>query len=354
MMKKRILLAGALVLAMAVGTGCSSGSKTEAPAPAASEGTAQASQEPASEAGNAGELSYPEKDITVIVPFTAGGNADLSMRALCTAANEGGFFNGHTLVVENVGGGGAVIGQTQAFEAEKDGYTLMLYTSSVINNDIFNETEYRYNDFLPIAGYNPDPEVIFCPANAPYDTLEEFYEWAAGQETVLAATPGHTTGHHIRLMNMAEDHQFNFDYIHTDGAADQLLQVMGGHVDISMNTVGATKSAYEDGTIKILAAMSEERVAGMEDVPTFRELGEELIDGADRGICVVKGVDDAIYQYLVEEFKKVIETDAFVKNMETINGIGMYKTPEQYQSYMDNTYNSIKDILPKLEEEASN
>ena len=217
MMKKRILLAGALVLAMAVGTGCSSGSKTEAPAPEASEGTAQASQEPASEAGNAGELSYPEKDITVIVPFTAGGNADLSMRALCTAANEGGFFNGHTLVVENVGGGGAVIGQTQAFEAEKDGYTLMLYTSSVINNDIFNETEYRYNDFLPIAGYNPDPEVIFCPANAPYDTLEEFYEWAAGQETVLAATPGHTTGHHIRLMNMAEDHQFNFDYIHTDG-----------------------------------------------------------------------------------------------------------------------------------------
>lgn len=352
---KRLMMLGCALMAVMAVTGCSgsNSSKTEAPANTAAEAQTTAAEKQESDEA-AGQLAYPEKDITVIVPFTAGGNADLSMRALCTAANEGGFFNGHTLVVENVGGGGAVIGQTQAFEAEKDGYTLMLYTSSVINNDIFNETEYRYDDFLPIAGYNPDPEVIFCPKDAPYNTLDEFFEWAAKQDVVLAATPGHTTGHHIRLMNMAEEHNFNFDYIHTDGAADQLLQVMGGHVDISMNTVGATKSAYEDGTIKILAVAAEERVEGLEEIPTFLELGETLLDGADRGICVVKGVDDAIYQYLVEEFKKVIETEAFKKNMETINGIGMYKSPEQYQAYMDNTYQSIKDILPKLEAEAAN
>lgn len=349
-MRKLIMLGCILTMGMVM-TACGKDVSSNTETSAGSTGIAQTSSD---ENADNGGLAYPEKDITVIVPFTAGGNADLSMRALCTAANEGGFFNGHTLVVENVGGGGAVIGQTQAFEAPKDGYTLMLYTSSVINNDIFNETEYRYDDFLPIAGYNPDPEVIFCPKDAPYDTLEEFYEWAAGQDVILAATPGHTTGHHIRLMNIAEEHKFNFDYIHTDGAADQLLQVMGGHVDISMNTVGATKSAYEDGAIKILAVASEERLEGMEEIPTFLELGENLIDGADRGICVVKGVDDDIYQYLVEEFKKVIETDAFKKNMETINGIGMYKSPEQYQEYMDNTYQAIKDILPKLEAEASN
>lgn len=357
-MKKWSVVLCAMVLAL----GCA-GCKAESKAPAETAKTEAAKTEAAKESAQTGggdqaetvaELAYPEKDITVIVPFSAGGNADLSMRALCTAANEGGFFNGRTLVVENVAGGGAVIGQTQAFEAPKDGYTLMLYTSSVINNDIFNETTYRYNDFLPIAGYNPDPEVIFCPKDAPYNTLQEFYDWAAGQEVVLAATPGHTTGHHIRLMNMGEDHNINFDYIHTDGAADQLLQVMGGHVDVSMNTIGATKSAYEDGNIKILAVAAEERVQGLEEVPTFLELGESLVDGADRGICVAKGVDDAIYQYLVEEFKKVIETEAFKKNMATINGMGMYKSPEQYQAYMDNTYNSIKDILPKLEAEAAN
>ena len=162
-----------------------------------------------SDSQEAASLNYPTQDITVIIPFDAGGNADLSMRALINAANDGGYFNGVTLVPENVGGGGAVIGQTQAFNAAPDGYTLMLYTSSVINNDVFNDTEYRYDDFLPIAGYNPDPEVVYCPSDAPYDTLQEFFDWAAKQDVVLAATPGHTTGHHIRLMNMAEDYGFN-------------------------------------------------------------------------------------------------------------------------------------------------
>ena len=351
-MKKLLAVISALSVLLAI-AGCGGTSETSS---AASESAAPASSAASEEAASGeatAELDYPTQDITVIVPFTAGGNADLSMRALTMAANEGGFFNGQTLVVENVGGGGAVIGQTQAFEAPKDGYTLMLYTSSVINNDIFNDTVYRYDDFLPIAGYNPDPEVIYCSSDAPYNTLQEFYDWAAQQEVVLAATPGHTTGHHIRLMNMAEDHGFNFDYIHTDGAADQLLQVMGGHVDISMNTVGATKSAYEDGTIKILAVAAEERVEGLEDIPTFLELGETLVDGADRGICVAKGVDEAIYNYLVEEFKKVIETDLFKENMAAIDGIAEYKTPEQYQKYMDDTYNTIEAILPKLEDAAA-
>lgn len=342
-----VMLSLAMVFALSA---CGGTDKTPDTPPAQPENSAPSGTP---EAAEPAPLDYPTKDITVIVPFNAGGNADLSMRALCNTANDLGFFNGHTLVVENVGGGGAVIGQTQAFESAPDGYTLMLYTSSVINNDIFNDTTYRYNDFIPIAGYNPDPETIYCPADAPYDTLQEFFDWAAQQDTVLASTPGHTTGHHIRLMNMAEDKGFNFEYMHTDSASEQLLQIMGGQADISMNTVGATKAAYEDGTIKILAVAAEERVEGLEDVPTCNECGYELIDGADRGICIVKGVDEAIYQYLVEEFKKVIETDEFKEAMATINGIGMYKTPEQYQAYMDNTYASIQAVLPKLEEAAA-
>lgn len=356
-MKKPLTLIAALTIAATL---CACGqantptpSQSASPTPSQSASPSPSQSSSASSEQSAAPLDYPTKDITVIVPFSAGGNADLSMRALCNTANDLGLFNGHTLVVENVGGGGAVIGQTQAFEAAPDGYTLMLYTSSVINNDIFNETIYRYDDFLPIAGYNPDPEVVYCPADAPYNTLQEFFDWAAQQDTVLASTPGHTTGHHIRLMNMAEDKGFNFEYLHTDSAAEQLLQVMGGQADISMNTVGATKSAYEDGTIKILAVAAEERVAGLENVPTCNESGYNLVDGADRGISVVKGVDDAIYNYLVEEFKKVIETSQFEEAMATINGIGMYKTPEQYKTYMDNTYNSIQAVLPKLEEAAS-
>lgn len=310
---------------------------------------------PVSEAGGqkAKIDAYLTKDITVIVPFSAGGNADLSMRALVQGANDSGLFGGATLVVENVSGGGAVIGQTQAFENAADGYTLMLYTSSVINNDLFNETEYRYNDFLPICGYCPDPEVLYVPANSPYNTWEELIE-AAKTKTLVASTPGHTTGHHIRLMNMAEDYSVNFDYVHTDSAAEQMLQVLGNQVDFSMNTLGSALSNYKDGQIKILGIATESRRNECPDVPTFAEMGYNLVDGANRGLAIKKdGVDMDIYNWLVETFKQVCETQSFISGMENIGCIPEWQSPGSYQTYMDTTYQSIEKIIPKLEEAAA-
>ncbi len=297
--------------------------------------------------------AYLTKDITVIVPFNAGGNADLSMRALVQGANDSGLFGNSTLVVENVGGGGAVIGQTQVFESPADGHTLMLYTSSVINNDIFNETEYRYDDFLPICGYCPDPEVLYVPANSPYNTLQDLLD-AAKTKTLVASTPGHTTGHHIRLMNMAEDYNVNFDYVHTDSAAEQMLQVLGNHVDFSMNTLGSALSNYQDGQIKILGIATETRRDECPDVPTFIEMGYNLVDGANRGLSIkMNGVDMDIYNWLVDTFQQVCQNPSFTTGMKNIGCIPEWQSPEDYRKYMDSTYKSIVAILPKLEEAAA-
>lgn len=292
-------------------------------------------------------LGFPKKDIKVIIPFSAGGGADLSMRMFCETANNGDFFNNVTLVAENLPGGGAVIGQTAAFRATPDGYTMLLYTSSLINNDIFNDVVYQYDDFKPLAGYCPDPEIVLVPVNAPYKTLPEFYEYAKNH-SVNVSTPGNATGHHIRGLAMAKKHGFNFNYMHSDGAAVQLQQIMGGHCDISFTTVGACEVAVRDGTVKALAIMSEERLEKLPDVPTFREYGEDLVDGADRGIAVHKDVPEEIYRYLCEEAAKVIQTQEFKSRMDKIGLIGLYKTPEQYKTYMDNTYNTIKELLPLL------
>lgn len=299
----------------------------------------------------AADLDYPKKDIRVIVPFNAGGNADLSMRALVAAANEGKFFKGVNMYVENIGGGGAVIGQTAGYNAKPDGYTLMLYTSSLINNAIFNDTKYKYDSFLPIAGYNPDPEVLYVPANSPFNSLKDFYDYCRKAEYVVCVTPGHTTGHHLRMMNIAEENHFNFQYIHFNSASEQLLQVIGNHADFSMNTWGATKNAYKDGKVKVLAIATKDRFSDCPEIPTFLEQGVNLIDGANRGICVREGVAPEIYKYLVDEFKKVIETDFFVQQMKQINAIADYQSPEEYKKYMDDTYKSVTAMKDKLAKE---
>jgi len=294
------------------------------------------------------KLDFPKKDIKVIIPFSAGGGADLSVRIFCEVANaHPEFFNGVTLVPENVPGGGAVIGQTKAFNADPDGYTLILYTSSLINNDIFNNVPYKYDDFKPIAGHCPDPEILLAPIKSQYKTLNEFYEYAT-THSVNVSTPGHTTGHHIRGLAMAKKHGFDFKYMHSDGAAVQLQQVMGGHCDVSFTTVGACESQVQEGTVIALAVMANERLASLPNVPTFKELGEDLVDGADRGIAVRKEVPEDIYQYLCAEAAKVIKSPEFTEKMNKIGLIGAYKSPEEYRKYMDNTYATINELMPYL------
>lgn len=86
-------------------------------------------------------------------------------------------------------------------------------------------------------------------------------------------------------MNMAEDKNFNFEYMHTDSASEQLLQVMGGRADISMNTVGAAKSAYKDGTIKILAAVLGNMLESYYIQSTVA-LRHNMLNLLNRPICV--------------------------------------------------------------------
>lgn len=354
-----------LVVAMLLSTlACATPAATTEEAPAA-DSAASATEAPAAETEPEPEAEedlpyvvlddgtqYPDKNITVIVPFDAGGNADLSMRALCSAANQGGFFNGYQLIVENVGGGGAVTGQTQAWMADPDGYTMMLYTNSVQSNTVFNDVPYKYDDWLPITLYNIDPEVLYAAPDAPFDTVDEFFEYARNNK-VIAATPGHTTGHHIRLELLGMEFGFrdNLEYLHMGSASEQLLQVMGGHAMVAMNTIGATASANADGTIKILAIQADERSEFAPDVPTFAELGYQIVDGPNRGIAIRKGVDEKIYQYILDEFERVCATDLFQQLMGDINAIGSWCTAEYMQQYMDKNYQDYVDFAELLKEE---
>lgn len=339
-MKKVLLMLCSVFLVAFSCAGCTGSSGS-------SSGSASGAGSAPQTSSQAKPLNFPKKDIKVIIPFSAGGGADLSMRMFCDTANNGDYFNNVTLVPENLAGGGATVGQTAAYNAKADGYTLLLYTSSLIDNTIFNKVVYKYDDFKPLAGYCTDPEILIAPISAPYNTLQEFYTYAK-THTVNVSTPGRNTGHHIRALKMAQDHSFKFNYLHSDGAAVQLQQVMGGHCDISFTTVGGCESAIKDGKVKALAVMAEDRLEDLPKVPTFKELGENLVDGADRGIAVNKNVPDDVYQYLCAESKKVIETQQFKDSMKKLGVMHIYQTPEEYKRYMDDTYNTIQELLPFL------
>ena len=348
-MKKRmvaLLCAGLVAASLA---GCSS-KKADTPADTQAAGTQAAGSEAAgseaaTEAAKA-NTDFPKKNIKIIVPYDAGGGVDITTRILTEAAGKD-YFNGHSLIVENMAGGGAVIGQTAVANADPDGYTLLAYTSAVVNNPLLKDVTFTLDSFKTLGMVCFDPEILVVPPNSPYKTWDEFVAYAK-ENTVKVATPGHSTSHHIAAIQLAKEYGLKFEYLHNDSASVQMQQLMGGHCDAAMMAAGETVSQIGDGTIIGLAVGAEERVAEIPDVPTFLELGGTMVNGAFRGYACPAGVPDDVYQVLCEEFDKIATSDKFITGMKDAAIPYSYKNAADFQEYANQCYKDIEALVPEL------
>ena len=298
-------------------------------------------------AAGAMAADFPKKNITIVVPYDAGGGVDITTRVMTDAAGKD-YFNGKSLIVENRGGGGAVIGHTYVSQAKPDGYTLLAYTNAVVNNPQLKETIYTHKDFKTLGMVCFDPEIIVVPANSPFQTVQELLEYAK-ENKVNAATPGHSTAHHVAAIQLSNEFGgLQFEYIHNDSAAMQLTQLMGGHCDVAFMAASETFNAIADGTIRALAIGSEERNSVVPEVPTLLESGSTLVAGAFRGFACPANTPDDVYEYLCAELDKVITSEKFINGMKEKNIPYSYKNAADFQAYADTVSENLVAILPIL------
>ena len=118
---------------------------------------------------------FPSKNITIVVPYAAGGGVDITTRVFTDTAGRD-YFNGHSLIVEDRGGGGAVIGQTYVANAKPDGYTLLAYTNAVVNNPLLKDVTYTLKSFKTLGMVCFDPEIIVVPKDSPFKTFKDKIE----------------------------------------------------------------------------------------------------------------------------------------------------------------------------------
>lgn len=212
-MKKRmaaLLFAGIMAASLA---GCSSkpaettAAATEAATEAAAETKAEetAAEEKAAETVKEAANRTISRKRTLRSSFLTmpGGGVDITTRILAEAAGKD-YFDGKSLIVENMAGGGAVIGHTAVANADPDGYTLLAYTSAVVNNPLLKDVTYTLDSFKTLGMVCFDPEILVVPPTAEYKTYDEFVEYAK-THTVKVATPGHSTAHHIAAIQFAKD-----------------------------------------------------------------------------------------------------------------------------------------------------
>ncbi|ARK25137.1 hypothetical protein SporoP37_11050 [Sporosarcina sp. P37] len=264
-----------------------------------------------SESASSGDLDYPKRPISLIIPYGPGGSADVQARLIGQSLQN---QLGQTVNVVSKPGGAGATGMNTLKGSKPDGYTIILTavgpsTLTPNANDVgYNVTE----DFYPIAQISEAPYGIAVNSDSGINSLDELLQFA--KENPGQATYG-TTGaglhQHVvtaEFLNQIPDTEM--EHVPFDGGAEAVSALLGNHITASVNTISEITPHAESNALKILAVTSDERLENLPDVPTFKELDYELVgQGAWFGFMAPKDTPKEIVDKLDEAIKNALDED---------------------------------------------
>ena len=256
---------------------------------------------------------YPKENITVIVPYSAGGPTDMSVRALLDAASKY-LPSGVSFMPENQTGAGGLIGMSATAASDNDGYTLGPIAVDLLMMKYEGKTQLGLDSFVPLAATMADPYGLLVAANnGKYDSVEEFVAYCkAHPGEVTVGNSGVGTATHLAAIAFERDFGITLNHVSYDGSADVVAAMAGGHLDASFTQMQPAKSQVEAGTLKMLGFLADERMESYPDIPTVSETMNS--DTNFRGwvvVCAPAGTDQAKIDYLSDIFAKAVASDEY-------------------------------------------
>jgi tripartite-type tricarboxylate transporter receptor subunit TctC len=279
--------------------------------------------------------TYPSRQITLIIPFTPGGSNDLVGRAIGKKLSEAW---GQPVVVENRGGGGALIGSAAVAKAAPDGYTLLLVSPTFTINPAVRKTMPfdTVKDFTPVAFIARAPLLITTSTKLQVASVGELFALARskpGQITYASAGLGSINQISTELIALAAG--VKLAHVPYKGGAPALNDVVGGHVDMFVSSIPQALQLARSGQIRTLAVTSRRRTALLPDVPTLAESG---IPGADAetwwGVAGPAGMPADIVYALNGEIGKMLASPELAAFLTNEGAEAEVMTPRQFGDMM--------------------
>ena len=218
--------------------------------------------------------AYPDKPVTVICPWTAGGGTDVLLRALSKEAEK---YLGQTINVVNQTGGAGAIGHNAIRAARPDGYTIGMITFELNSLPPQGLVPFTWKDFDPLMRINTDPAALTVRKDAPYNTVRGFVDYAKAHPdeiTIGNSAPGSVWN--IAAGLVAEKAGIKVKHVPFDGAQPAVTALVGGHIKAVAVSVAEVRGQVQAGNLKILGVMSSERDKIFPNVPTFKEQGVDV------------------------------------------------------------------------------
>jgi tripartite-type tricarboxylate transporter receptor subunit TctC len=231
-------------------------------------------------------------------------------------------LSGAHFVVDNRAGAGGQVGSEVAFNARPDGYILGAITSpALMTIAIERRVRYRVADFSYIANCVDDPGGIWVATASPYRTLQDFLAAARqAPETVTFGTTGIGSDDHLLELNLEQAAPgVRFNHVPFAGTAPMQTALLGGHLDVGSFNMSEGIAGLRDGRFRALAQTGDERWAPAGEVPTFREVGLNVVGGAQRGIVGPPGMPEPARRRLVEAFGAALADPQFLAEAERVD-----------------------------------
>jgi tripartite-type tricarboxylate transporter receptor subunit TctC len=276
------------------------------------------------------QAAYPSRNITMIVPFPPGGQADLAARPVAQALER---ILGKPVIVDNrAGGGGGSVGNAAAARAESDGYTLLMTLSSLAvlpeADRLFDRpVAYEVSQFAPVA------RVL---ASAPWKTLQDFVDDAKKRPSQIPyGSSGPYGTLHVAMEMFAANAGIKLLHVPFRGAGPALTALLSGTVQTLASAPGTLKQQVDDGKMRVLANWGAERIASFPDLPTFRELGYKDVEFYIwAGLFAQSALPAPIMARLREAMAQAVKAPEVIKTFETAGSPVAYMDAPEFSKFV--------------------
>ena len=294
---------------------------------------------------------YPNRPITMVVPFAPGGIADITGRPLAASLAK---ILGQPVIVENKAGAGGAVGHVAVAKARPDGYTIMTALSSIV---VIPEAEkvngrvstYQMTDFSPIALVSADPTILLVPADSPWKTLKDLVDDAKARPGKISYSSSGVYGTiHTCFEMFAQAAGVKFLHVPYKGGGPSMAALLGREVDLTAQSPGVSNQHIKAGKVRVLGSWGPTRTSAMPDVPTMKEQGFDVEFAIWAGVFAPAGLPAEVRERLTGAVRQAMQDPDFQRVMATLNTPINFKEGREFDNFLTTDTNRLAEVVRRM------
>lgn len=295
-----------------------------------------------------GQDKYPSREITLVVPFAAGGGTDLAGRAFAEAL-KGAL--GQPIAVQNLPGAGSATGLTRLSEQKGDGHTIGMMGGFMVTTSLRGQLKVPLAEFTPLARLSQETFVLAVAAKSPHRTLADYLDAvrrSAGAVSIGTAGSGALT--HLAAAALALSAKADLNIVHFDGGAKLVPAVLGAHVDSGVfSQVEVLAHAGAGGGMRVLAVFGDKRSTKLPEVPTLRESGIGGVPaGPWQGLVAPKGLPEPAKATLLAAITKAASDPGWVSYLDRSGLAPFFASGPELDTFLKEEVDSTRALLKTI------